>query len=203
MTVSSRREREQQMRRECIIEAAQLLFERKGYEPTTVEEIAETAELGKGTIYSYFKSKEEIYIAILEKRLDTLIEQMKTAIREPKSAVDALQRLYDTFVVYYRERKGFVASLFVQADEQVFYRLGGLVSGLKNKAAVWMDLVGQVLQWGIERGEFVPMDVPKTARIVVGLILGLIIQHDMGQIDSDLISYRDEVFDLVLKGLRC
>lgn len=54
MTVAKRRERERLNRREMIIATAQRLFKKKGYELTTVEEIAAGAELGKGTIYSYF-----------------------------------------------------------------------------------------------------------------------------------------------------
>jgi hypothetical protein len=58
MTVATRREREQHMRRETILDAGRKLFKDKGFEATTVDEIAALAELGKGTIYSYFKSKD-------------------------------------------------------------------------------------------------------------------------------------------------
>ncbi len=202
MTVSTRREREQQIRRESIIEAAQVLFEKKGFEQTTVDEIAAEAELGKGTIYSYFKSKEEIYIAILEKRLDFLEQKMKEAVANPKSASDALYGLYDAFIEYHRERKGFIDTLFVQVDEQILYRLGGVVGGLKSKASVWMEIVGSMIQWGIERGEFCQVDVERISKTIVGMILGLIIQFEMGQINEDLAGYRDAVFRLIFDGIK-
>lgn len=202
MTVSTRREREQQLRREMIIEAAQGLFEQKGFEQTTVEEIAVSAELGKGTIYSYFKSKEEIYIAILEKRLDLLEQKMRDAIANPKTAVDALYGLYDAFIEYHRERKGFIDTLFVQVDGQILYRLGGVVGGLKSKASVWKEIVGHTIQWGIERGEFSQIDVERVSNTVVGMILGLIVQFEMGQINEDLAGYRDAVFKLILEGIK-
>ncbi len=63
MSVTKRRLRVQMMRRDLILDAAGKLFQEKGYETTTIYEIAALAELGKGTIYSYFKSKEEVYIA--------------------------------------------------------------------------------------------------------------------------------------------
>lgn len=202
MTVSTRREREQQFRRESIIEAAQGLFEKKGFEQTTVDEIAAVAELGKGTIYSYFKSKEEIYIAILEKRLDFLEKKMREAVANPESATDALYSLYDAFIEYHRERKGFIDTLFVQVDEQILYRLGGVVGGLKSKASVWMEIVGSMIQWGIERGEFCPIDVEKISKTIVGMILGLIVQFEMGQINEDLAGYRDAVFRLIFDGIK-
>lgn len=202
MTVSARRQREQQLRRETIIKAAQKLFEQKGFEETTVEQVAALAELGKGTIYSYFKSKEEIYIAILEKKLDLLEEKMRAAVANPASAVDALYGLYEAFIEYHRDRKGFIDTLFVQIDDQILYRLGGVVGGLKSKASVWMEIVGNMIQWGIERGEFEPVDVERISKTVVGMILGLIIQFEMGQIKEDLVNFRDAVFKLIFDGIR-
>lgn len=201
MTVSSRRQREQQLRRETIIEAAWKLFEQNGFEQTTVDQIAALAELGKGTIYSYFKSKEEIYIAILEKKLDLLEQKMKEAVANPQSAVDALYGLYDAFIEYHRDRKGFIDTLFVQIDDQILYRLGGVVGGLKSKASVWMEIVGKTIRWGIERGEFGPVDVERISKTIVGMILGLIIQFEMGQIEEDLSSFRDAVFKLIFDGI--
>ncbi len=202
MTVSTRRQREQQLRRETIIEAAQRLFEQKGFEQTTVEQIATFAEFGKGTIYSYFKSKEEIYIAILEKKLDQLEQKMKEAVANPGSAVDSLYGLYDAFIEYHRDRKGFIDTLFVQIDDQILYRLGGVVGGLKSKASVWMEIVENTIRWGIERGEFGPVDVERISKTIVGMILGLIIQFEMGQIKEDLVHYRDAVFKLIFEGIK-
>ena len=202
MGVSSRRQREQQLRRDSIIEAAQSLFEQNGFVETTVDQIAAMAELGKGTIYSYFKSKDEIYIAILEKKLDLLEQKMKEAVVNPKSATDALYALYDAFIEYHRDRKGFIDTLLAQVEDQILYRLGGVVGGLKSKASVWMEIVGNTIQWGVERGEFGPVDVERISKTIVGMILGLIIQYEMGQIKEDLASFRDAVFKLIFDGIK-
>jgi AcrR family transcriptional regulator len=201
LTVANRREREQQMRREVIMTAAQKLFSQKGFELTTVDEIAGEAELGKGTIYSYFKSKDEIYIAILEKGLDLLRERMNGVIAEGKSATETLYGLYDTFIQYHRERRGLIETLFVQVDEQIFLHLGDLVRGLKNKSSEWVEMVSRVLREGIAAGEFVDFDVDKMAKTIIGLILGIIIQYEMGRIGDDLDHYRESIFQLAMYGI--
>jgi AcrR family transcriptional regulator len=202
MTVAKRREREQSMRRELIMNTARQLFAEKGVDSTTVEEIAARAELGKGTIYSYFQSKEQIYIAILESGLDDLRERMDRAMENPASAVDALYKMYDVFIEFNRERKGFVESLFLQADQQSFFRLSGVVGGLKNRASVWNQLVAKVLQWGIERGEFKRLDVNKLAQVIVGMIIGLIIQNQIVPPDTGFDSFGDVMFEMTLEGIR-
>lgn len=62
----SRKERERIYKQKEILKASLKLFAEKGYENTTIDHIAEAAEYGKGTIYNYFQSKEEIYQSIIE-----------------------------------------------------------------------------------------------------------------------------------------
>lgn len=197
MTVATRREHEQQMRREAIIEAARRLFHDKGFDLTTVEEIATAAELGKGTIYSYFKSKDEIYIAILESEFDILLGRMNRVILEFTTAKNALDKLYDTFIQYGRERRGLIKAIFLQIEQQPSLRMREIVLGLKQKTGEWAKLVAYVLQKGIDRGEFTGFNVERMAKSVIGLILGLIIQSELGQITEDLSNYKATVFHLI------
>ncbi len=62
----SRREREKLMRRKEMLAAARTIFARKGYAATTLEDVAELAEFGKGTLYNYFPNKEALFSSVLE-----------------------------------------------------------------------------------------------------------------------------------------
>ena len=57
------REQKKERTKGAILDAALKLFTRKGYENTSIEELAAEAGVGKGTIYSYFKTKSEIFLA--------------------------------------------------------------------------------------------------------------------------------------------
>jgi AcrR family transcriptional regulator len=61
-----RRERERLMRRQEIIDAAREVFARKGFNAATLEDVAERAEFGKGTLYNYFTNKESLFQSVLE-----------------------------------------------------------------------------------------------------------------------------------------
>ncbi|GJQ64461.1 MAG: hypothetical protein SCALA702_35140 [Melioribacteraceae bacterium] len=74
----SRKERERLFKRLEIINSAVLLFAEKGYENSTLDEIAEKAEFGKGTIYKYFDNKEEIYSAIIENILSDYYNDLRS-----------------------------------------------------------------------------------------------------------------------------
>jgi AcrR family transcriptional regulator len=201
MSVSDRREREQQMRREVILDSARRLFTEKGFDQTTVDAIASYAELGKGTIYSYFSSKEEIYIAMLDRELNILKENMRKAVANSKTAIEALNNLYTTFIRHHKDHH-LTETLFIQTDDQRFIRLGGLLTNLRERASEWVQLVGGVIKWGIEQGELVSCNVEKVSQVMIGIILGVTIQQSMGQLAEDLDGYRQTVFLLALDGIR-
>jgi AcrR family transcriptional regulator len=81
-TVPNRRERQSLERRERLFRAALQLFAQKGFAETTVEDITNAADLGKGTFFNYFPSKEHIFLAFGEMqlaKLNTAFEEMRSA----------------------------------------------------------------------------------------------------------------------------
>ncbi len=115
--VLGRRERERQRHREEIIEAAVTVFAEKGFHRTTVEDIAAESEFSVGTLYNFFKSKEELYQSMIEFRFGQLSDEAKAALDQSADPVDFLRRFmqmridlcykYEAFVkLYTRERMG-------------------------------------------------------------------------------------------------
>ena len=83
----SRREREIQYKRGEILSAAQKVFAEKGYSQATLEEIAQEAEFGKGTLYNYFpEGKQEILLAIFERLYDQLCDLIESTFDSQKNA---------------------------------------------------------------------------------------------------------------------
>ncbi|MBN1300441.1 MAG: TetR/AcrR family transcriptional regulator [Melioribacteraceae bacterium] len=74
----SRKEREREFKRSEILSAALELFAAKGFINTTLDEIAEKSEFGKGTIYNYFQNKEEIYTAIVENVFNDFLQNFRS-----------------------------------------------------------------------------------------------------------------------------
>ena len=70
------REKNKINKRKCILEAAMRLFSKKGYEQTSIEELAREAGIGKGTVYSYFQTKKDIVRAFCEDELDYVRQEL-------------------------------------------------------------------------------------------------------------------------------
>lgn len=78
--------RRQQRNREALIQAASVVMSEKGVDASTMLEIAERADVGAGTVYNYFKSKDELAVAVLEEMMHQLalrIEEVTIAFEDP------------------------------------------------------------------------------------------------------------------------
>lgn len=74
MVITSRKEREKEQRKEAILDAAMKVFKRKGYQATSMGEVAKEAEFSKGTLYSYFDSKFELFAELSNRVLSQVLE---------------------------------------------------------------------------------------------------------------------------------
>ena len=92
--VLSRRERERQTRRQEIIDAARVVFARKGFNEATLDDVAELAEFGKGTLYNYFANKEALFASVLQDSFD----QLMTIARETLGKAAPFAERIEAFV---------------------------------------------------------------------------------------------------------
>ncbi|MFW9970753.1 MAG: TetR/AcrR family transcriptional regulator [Candidatus Odinarchaeota archaeon] len=86
----SRKERETQLRKQIILEVAEKKFLSKGYEETTMDEVASESEFSKGTVYKYFVSKDELYVAIGIKAYELIIEYTREFTDKEKPGIKQL-----------------------------------------------------------------------------------------------------------------
>lgn len=90
MGIAERKEREKQQRREEIIRAAEKVFFARGFAGATMDEIAERAELSKGTLYLYFSSKDDLYMAVAREGIKLLRKQTNAAVDRGRDALEKL-----------------------------------------------------------------------------------------------------------------
>src|SRR5271155_3866724 len=97
-------------RRDTILSAAREVFSRVGFAAATVEDVAEQADIGKGTLYLYFRSKEEIYLACL-------VEEVQELMRRSREEMESKPDLRSKLEAYFRVRFEFCEK------HEAFYRI--------------------------------------------------------------------------------
>ena len=99
--LEERRKREKENRKNAILKAARKLFFDKGFRNVTVESIAKKAELSKGSVYLYFKGKEDIYTQILLSDIDKFHKIMANLIQEGQSSSAMLMGLANIYADFF------------------------------------------------------------------------------------------------------
>jgi len=107
-----RKERERQIHRREILEAAERVFVRKGYHFATVDGIAEEAEFAVGTIYNFFDSKEEMYLQVVENIAREFMNIFETEILNKDNPNEAIASLIKLRLTHFDDHRGFFRVFF-------------------------------------------------------------------------------------------
>ena len=102
MSTLARKEKEKQQRHKQIEDAAQALFFSKNYDEITIEEIAKKSQLAKGTIYLYFKSKEELYSAVALRGAHIMNTMFKKAADRKRTGLEKASAIGQAYYEFYK-----------------------------------------------------------------------------------------------------
>jgi len=164
MGIQERKEREKERRREEILDAAQRVFVEKGLTIATVDDIVTAAELSKGTLYLYFESKEDIYLALMLRGLRLLRSTFSEIISRGNSVVLTLQQLDEAYKDFFRTQKHYYRMMNSYHQANVH---GQVSEGMKSEYAAesgknWeqiIDLFNRGVREGKIRDDVNPIDM--------------------------------------------
>lgn len=165
-----------------LVDVARQLFAKKGVEDTTMNDIAQASKKGRRTLYTYFKSKEQIYMAVVESELEMLSTQMEKAASKPVSPDKKILELIMThldaikMVVY---RNGTLRADFFRD----IWRVEAMRKEFDRKE---IALFRRVLHEGKELNLFDIDNVEITADILHYCIKGIEVPYIRGQIGEEL-----------------
>jgi len=185
--------------REKILEAAKAQFAKKGFHGTLMSDIAESAGVGKGTIYRYFPSKEELFGSIINSQLESFENRIKFAANSGNSEIDVLTDIAKIHFEEYRASKEVIEILVMEG----LNKIGDIKQDFKNGIVKIEEIVSQVISKGIDNGVFRGVDPKRTAVIFLGLIW-TVLKHGIVMEERELEKkYFDTIFDIIFYGLLC
>ena len=182
-----------------LVDVARQLFAKNGLENTTMNDIALASGKGRRTLYTYFKSKEEIYLAVIESELDILSDVQKSVSEKKISPEQKLMEMIYAHLGAVKE-VGFRNGT-LRAD---FFRDIWQVEAVRKRFdARERLLIRDILAEGVEKGVFELDDINMTAEIVHYSVKGIETPYIRGQIGAHLKDADKEeyVSKLVLRAL--
>ncbi len=158
-----------------MLDAARAVFAEKGYEQATLEEIAERAEFGKGTLYNYFEGgKQEILYAVIGDLFERLCEAIHDFFRAPEQQGRAIRPVMRDFVLtvltFFIERRDLFSILMKEAHRMAFNPEHVIhLAGLREKV---VDQIAPAIEVGIAQGSLRPLDPRIVGYSLIGHIQG-------------------------------
>lgn len=155
--IIERKGREKEHRKEEILDAAQKVFFEKGLSASTMDEIAETAELSKGTLYLYYKCKEDLYLGVMMRGMQILYDNLAAVIARNEPVPQTVARLAQAFFDFFKRHREYFRMLhFLQTPQlhkQATEEMRECCRTLNHQ--VWESVI-DVLRRGIRDGTVRP-----------------------------------------------
>jgi TetR/AcrR family fatty acid metabolism transcriptional regulator len=196
-------------KRDMILETAYDLFLNKGYWDTKIIDIADAAGIGKGTVYEYFESKDEIFFELFKTKVAAGYENLSELLDKEVSCEKKIKEYLDTELTNtskYAINKSFLIDLMMKSDA---FRNPALIESIHELVKKKFSILLGIIKEGIKSGEFRKTDPELAAISLMGAINFFISINYMHIEPFELLPQReasawnrDEFLDLILHGLK-
>jgi len=153
-------------REKQILSASMRIFSKYGYQNTDVEKIADLAGLGKGTVYRYFKSKQNLFLSTLEWGLVSLRSEISRAIDRADDYLERVQLALSTYLSFFEKNRDFYRVLI---QERVWAEVESSGWRWKEKHLSHIDHLEKILSEGMNKGYFKRVNPKSCAYALWGL----------------------------------
>jgi AcrR family transcriptional regulator len=208
MGIQERKKREKNMRRQVIQNAAKELFIVKGFNSTTIEEIAEKAELSPATIYLYFKNKGELYASLNLMTLEYLFNETKKIFNgKDLSVEEKISKFKDAMYNTYKYDPLILRNIMhIQLEDTLLTISPALMNRINRLTQKIMTMVAHFCEEGVRRGRLIEGHGMAYADIIWGLFSGLVLWEEskkrLNPQKDFLKSTLDKGFDIFYSGIK-
>ncbi|MBT3219097.1 MAG: TetR/AcrR family transcriptional regulator [Proteobacteria bacterium] len=173
-------------KRDMILDTAMTLLLDQGYTRTTMSDVAKAADIGRGTVYWHFPSKDGLFLALITRETDIIRAALEPMATSPGPALDAIDGLVQASFQYYQEAAPFLKgllSILGGAGEEMEQQLVAMMSDVYRE---YNQLVTNLLERGKAEGTVCQeLDSQVTAAAIIVILDAMFLQISFGLIPND------------------
>ncbi len=184
-------------RKEQILDAAVQLFAERGYPNADMQVLADTLQVGKGTIYRYFPSKRELFLAAADRVMRRLRESICKAVEHLTDPLDRVQRAIETFLVFFAEHPEFVELLMQERAQFKDRKKPTYIEHRDVNVQAWRNLYRTLIAEGRVRD----IPVERITDVINDLLYGIIFTNYFAGPRKPPKEQARDVIDIVFHGI--
>ena len=188
-----------------ILQVAMKVFARKGVVKTKMIDIATEAGIGKGTIYEYFRSKEEIFASAFTYFFETMMGEINQAIQAEHDPVRQLQIITELSLKSLIEGNAEFADIMMDFWAEGVRNKNQVMLSSINLKGIYADyrkIVAKILKSGINQGIFKKMDINAAASVFIGTFDGIMLQWILDRKIVNLHKVLSILMDTFINGIK-
>ncbi len=175
MGITERREREKERRKNEILDAAEKVFFTRGVANATMDDVAEKAELSKGTLYLYFPSKQAVYFGLTERALIKLKDYFLNAVHKQKTGIAKVRAIGEAYYRFSKEQRDHFQTIAHWEVAEMAFADETLMLQCHEAGRDVIEILVRALTTGMQDGTIRnDLDPVKTAFLLEGQMTGLI-----------------------------
>lgn len=200
MEKTGRKEREYLAHREEILRASEKVFAAKGFFQATMSEIAEAAEFGTGTLYKFFKSKEDLYFTLIDEKTEEINVPVKNELLKTRPAIERIRNVLGLQLEFIERNRDFFRIYASEGNRFEWGIMNSCGKKIHEKMVAYIHLLVQVMKQGIEEGKLKAMEPLDLAHAFEGIVHSFIFEWLISPESYPLISKRDTILEIFLNG---
>lgn len=184
-------------KRQRILDSAVRVFAREGFFKARVSQIAEEAGLAPGTVYLYFKNKEDLLISIFEVRMEDIVSRFRAAVMEKQDARSRLECLVRMHLSGFQEDPDLAACFQVELRQSSRF-MRDVKSGLQQ----YLNLIREIVERGRREGVFRrEVSAGLVTHLIFGTLDEVVSTWVISGMKYNLVSFADQLVDLFTNGI--
>ena len=188
-------------KRTRIINAALTVFSRDGFQNAKIEDIARTADIGKGTLYEYFSSKDELFFEVFAAFKESVLLKYWIVLDDGGDPLSRLKMIAKICAKICADEKTEMKFLAQFSIECLSREEGNKLSKLLNEYNEEIDaLISGIIKEGIEKGVLKPLDVEILSKNFADTLFGMYMRYQLSGDKVNLQASSQSLFDIFLKG---
>ncbi|MGE5841265.1 MAG: TetR/AcrR family transcriptional regulator [Deltaproteobacteria bacterium] len=187
------------IKRESIIQAAIEVFSKKGFQAAGISEIAQRASVADGTIYQYFKNKEDLFFSIPVEKTNEFRSKVELHLKGISGALNKLRKFVWYFLYFFKTNPEYGRLLMLEMRVSKSFVKTKTYDFLKQSVSSVMDIISEGQKEGVIRTD---VDIYLLRHLILGILEHMVTRWLLKDGKYDLIEHHQEVSLLLIEGLR-
>ncbi len=187
-----------EQKRESILDAAIKVFAEKGFHSSRISDVAREAGVAEGTIYLYFKNKDDLLLSVFSKRVGSFVEDVRRAVASQDTPQDKLRTIVEKHFEHLESDPYLAQVVQIELRACSAFMRGGVSPELKS----YLGLIERVLEEGKAQGVFRPdLNVKLASKAFFGMMDEVATVWVLRR-KKPLIEMAGEIFSIFYQGIK-